>query len=132
MKSSLEVYDVSMPLPPTDQELEVAEPDAAPARPGVRPLGAQNFPRRFAATHRSQMPVIVWLILSLIWGSTWLFIKLGLEDLPPFTFAGIRFVIAAAILLIIIVSTKRPLPKSWRDWALIAGTGFLSFTVNYG
>ena len=38
---------------------------------------------------------IVWLVLCVIWGSTWLFIKLGLEDLPPFTFAGIRFVIAA-------------------------------------
>ena len=34
---------------------------------------------------------IVWLILCGIWGSTWLFIKLGLADLPPFTFAGIRF-----------------------------------------
>src|SRR6266478_1769721 len=37
---------------------------------------------------------IVWLILCCIWGSTWLFIKLGLADLPPITFAGIRLVIA--------------------------------------
>jgi drug/metabolite transporter (DMT)-like permease len=78
------------------------------------------------------MPIIVWLILSLIWGSTWLFIKLGLEDLPPFTFAGIRFVIAALILLIIIIVRKRPLPRKLSDWVLIAGTGILSFTLNYG
>ncbi|HEU4768738.1 MAG TPA: EamA family transporter, partial [Pyrinomonadaceae bacterium] len=43
---------------------------------------------------------LVWLLLCGIWGSTWLFIKLGLEDLPPVTFAGIRFVIACAILVV--------------------------------
>lgn len=52
--------------------------------------------------------------------------------MPPFTFAGIRFVIAALILLLIVAVRRRPLPKDWRDWALIAGTGFLAFTINYG
>ena len=77
-------------------------------------------------------PVIVWLILSLIWGSTWLFIKLGLQDLPPFTFAGVRFVIAAAILLCVIAVRRMPLPRARRDWGLIALTGVMSFSVNYG
>ncbi|HEX8650794.1 MAG TPA: EamA family transporter [Pyrinomonadaceae bacterium] len=77
-------------------------------------------------------PVIVWLLLSLIWGSTWLFIKLGLQDLPPFTFAGIRFVIASAILLLIIVMRRTPLPRDPRDWGLILVTGLLAFTMNYG
>ncbi len=77
-------------------------------------------------------PVIVWLILSLIWGSTWLFIKLGLEDLPPFTFAGVRFVIAAAILVVVIAVRRIPLPRERGDWRLIALTGIMSFTINYG
>jgi drug/metabolite transporter (DMT)-like permease len=77
-------------------------------------------------------PVIVWLILSLIWGSTWLFIKLGLQDLPPFTFAGVRFVIAAAILLVVIAVRRMPLPRERRDWGLIALTGVLAFGFNYG
>jgi drug/metabolite transporter (DMT)-like permease len=77
-------------------------------------------------------PVIVWLILSLIWGSTWLFIKLGLQDLPPFTFAGVRFVIAAAILLVVIAVRRVPLPRERRDWLLIALTGVMAFSVNYG
>ena len=98
----------------------------------TRRASVRGLPRRLATTHRSKLPIIVWLILALIWGSTWLFIKLGLEDLPPFTFAGIRFVIAVSILLIIIAIRHRPLPKDWRDWALIAGTGFLAFTINYG
>jgi drug/metabolite transporter (DMT)-like permease len=78
------------------------------------------------------MPVLVWLILSAIWGSTWLFIKLGLEDLPPFTFAGLRFV-AAVIPLIIWLSVRRaPLPRAGRDWAMMIGTGILTFSLNYG
>lgn len=75
---------------------------------------------------------LVWLILSLIWGSTWLFIKLGLEDLPPITFAGIRFVIACAILLVLIRARGIPLPDNRRDWGLLALTGVLSFCLNYG
>lgn len=82
--------------------------------------------------HRSKFPILIWLLLSLIWGSTWLFIKLGLEDLPPFTFAGIRFVIAAIILSIVIAIRRRPLPRAMRDWGLMAVTGLLAFSVNYG
>ena len=75
---------------------------------------------------------MVWLLLCLIWGSTWLFIKLGLEDLPPFTFAGIRFVIASAILFGIIKARRISLPRERADWILLAVTGLLSFSVNYG
>ena len=75
---------------------------------------------------------LVWLILCGIWGSTWLFIKLGLADLPPLTFAGIRFVIALAILFIWIRIRRLPLPKARADWILLAVTGILSFGLNYG
>ncbi len=75
---------------------------------------------------------LVWLILCGIWGSTWLFIKLGLEDLPPFTFAGIRFVIALAIVLSIIRIRGLRLPRARADWTLLAVTGILSFGFNYG
>jgi len=75
---------------------------------------------------------LVWLLLCCIWGSTWLFIKLGLDDLPPFTFAGIRFVIAATILFAVIKAKKFSLPRRSADWILLAVTGLLSFSVNYG
>ena len=75
---------------------------------------------------------LVWLILCGIWGSTWLFIKIGLEDLPPLTFAGIRFVIACAILSLIIWLRRLQLPTGRSDLLLLALTGILSFTVNYG
>ena len=75
---------------------------------------------------------LVWLLLCCIWGSTWLFIKLGLTDLPPLTFAGIRFVIAATILFTLIAVRRIPLPNNKRDWTLLAVTGVLSFSLNYG
>src|ERR1044072_9656422 len=75
---------------------------------------------------------LVWLILCGIWGSTWLFIKLGLADLPPFPFAGIRFVIACAILFVLILIRRLPLPRARADWLLLSVSGILSFGFNYG
>ncbi|HEY6230035.1 MAG TPA: EamA family transporter [Pyrinomonadaceae bacterium] len=75
---------------------------------------------------------LVWLLLCCIWGSTWLFIKLGLRDLPPLTFAGIRFVIAVLIIFAIIFVRRVELPNRSRDWIFLAITGILSFTLNYG
>jgi len=75
---------------------------------------------------------VVWLILCGIWGSTWLFIKIGLTDLPPFTFAGIRFLLAFVILAALVTARRARWPRSGREWALIAVVGVLQFTLNYG
>lgn len=75
---------------------------------------------------------LVWVILCGIWGSTWLFIKLGLADLPPFTFAGVRFVIACTILFIWIRIRRLQFPNTRSDWILLAVTGILAFGLNYG
>lgn len=75
---------------------------------------------------------IVWLILCLIWGSTWLFIKIGLADLPPITFAGIRFVIASLILTLLVVVRRARWPRTRGEWGLIAAVGILQFALNYG
>lgn len=75
---------------------------------------------------------VVWLLLCGIWGSTWLFIKLGLEDLPPISFAGIRSLIAALVLFAVVIVWRVPVPRARRDWSMIAGTGLLAFTINYG
>jgi drug/metabolite transporter (DMT)-like permease len=77
------------------------------------------------------MKILIWLILCLIWGTTWFFIAVGLNYLPPLTFAASRFILAVMILAVIIFYRKIPLPKTKRDWKLIAGTGFLQFSINY-
>lgn len=77
------------------------------------------------------MKIIVWLILCLIWGTTWLFIKVGLEDLPPLSFASIRFIIALIVVGFIIFIKKIPLPQNKSQWKLLAITGILQFSINY-
>jgi drug/metabolite transporter (DMT)-like permease len=77
------------------------------------------------------MKIFIWLILCLIWGTTWIFIKIGLEDLPPITFAAARFILAIVILAVIIFVQKIPLPNTLRDWKLIGLTGILQFSINY-
>lgn len=78
-----------------------------------------------------RLPLVVWLCLCGIWGSTWLAIKLGLRDLPPLTFAGIRFAIAALILLAVVGARGLTLPRTSREWWLLAYTGLLTITINY-
>jgi drug/metabolite transporter (DMT)-like permease len=75
---------------------------------------------------------IVWLILCCIWGSTWLFIKLGLRDLPPVSFAAVRFALASAILCAIVAVRRSPLPRNRLELMLILKTGVLAFALNYG
>ena len=77
------------------------------------------------------MKIIVWLLLCLIWGTTWIFIKVGLEDLPPITFAAARFSLAIVLLLPLALSRRLPMPTSPSQWRLMALTGFLQFSINY-
>ena len=74
----------------------------------------------------------VFLLLCLIWGSTWMFIKLGLRDLPPLSFAAARFLLATIILSAIVAARRASLPRGRAEWALIAKTGVLAFALNYG
>ena len=62
-------------------------------------------------------------VLCLIWGSTWIVIKGGLRDLPPFTSAGIRFVIAALIMVAVAAVLSRVEGGSRPPTLALAGSG---------
>ena len=79
--------------------------------------------RKFAVT-------AAYLALCVIWSSTWLAIKVGLEDLPPISFVALRFTIAIAVLLAISIGRVRLLPAR-ADFKLLAYTGVLMFAMNY-
>src|SRR5438270_9797976 len=72
-----------------------------------------------------------WLTLCLVWSSTWLAIKVGLRDLPPISYVGIRFLIALIVLLAVSIGRTHLLPKRGSDYAVLAFTGLLMFAVNY-
>jgi drug/metabolite transporter (DMT)-like permease len=75
--------------------------------------------------------IVAFVALCLIWSSTWLAIKFGLRDLPPISFAAIRFVIAVVVLLAISIGRVRLIPLGRGDFTLLAWTGVLMFCVNY-
>ena len=85
----------------------------------------------FPPAHDRLKAIIAFVGLCAVWGSTWLAIKVGLRDLPPISFAGIRFAIAALILFAIVAARGIRLPWAGRDWRLLVWTGLLTITINY-
>lgn len=77
-------------------------------------------------------PLIVWLLLCVIWGTTWIFIKKGLEDLPPISFAALRFMVSCLLLIPILLWQKIEIPKDRKIWTFIILSGILQFFFNYG
>ncbi len=53
-----------------------------------------------------------WL-LSVIWGSSYLFIRIGVEQVPPFQLVFIRTAIAASGLTIVVYARGKQLPTDW-------------------
>lgn len=76
--------------------------------------------------------LLVWSILAVIWGSTWIFIKLGLRDLPPLTFAGLRFLLAAVVLWGVVWIRRAKLPAQPGQWRALIWTGLIAISLNYG
>ena len=76
--------------------------------------------------------ILVWLAVCFVWSTVWLFIKLGLRDVPPLSFAAVRLMIASAVLLTTLAVRRTPLPRRPRDLAFIAATSFLLLSLNYG
>jgi len=75
------------------------------------------------------------LLVTLIWSSSWVLVKVGLADIPPMTFAGLRYALAALCLLPLALrpagrqSLHRLSSSGW--WRLIA-LGLLFYTVTQG
>ena len=77
------------------------------------------------------MTIVLWWATCLIWSSVWLFIKLGLRDLPPVSFAAVRLVVAIAVFLPILMVRRVPLPRQAGEWYVIGVAGLLLLGVNY-
>ena len=74
---------------------------------------------------------MAYAVVCVVWGSTYLAIRMGVSDLPPALFAGVRFILAGSIMLTYVYFKKLKLPQSLVDLRIIATIGlFLLFGGN--
>jgi drug/metabolite transporter (DMT)-like permease len=69
--------------------------------------------------------LVAYLVVCVVWGSTYLAIRIGVGVLPPFLFAGLRFVTAGALLLAVALALGDTLPRRAVDWRTQAIVGVL-------
>ncbi len=79
-----------------------------------------------ANTSFTRVQMLGFLALCLIWGSTWLAMRVAVKEVPPLKAAALRFLIAAILLLASLLFRKAKWPQGRQQWNAI---GLLSFTV---
>jgi len=70
-------------------------------------------------------------LLTVIWGTTWAAIRVGLEGVPPFTGVALRFALAGALLVALAPSLGIRLGRAPRERVLWLANGVLSFCLSY-
>ena len=76
--------------------------------------------------------LIAYATVSLLWGSTYLAIRIGVQYMPPALFAASRFLLAGLMLLFYARLTSQPLPSRAVDWRTNIIVGLLLLTVGNG
>ena len=71
------------------------------------------------------------LLLTLIWGTTWAAIRIGLDGVPPFTGVAVRFAIAGTLLLALALALGVRLGRRRHEKALWVANGVLTFCLSY-
>lgn len=72
------------------------------------------------------------LLLAAIWGASFLFIKIGVSAMGPFTFAMLRVLIGSLVLLAVLLISKQGLPHDRRTWGLFAFMGVFNALIPFG
>ncbi len=72
------------------------------------------------------------LLLSAIWGSSFLFIKVAVETLPALSMTAARLVLSMFILFAMAAMAKEGLPRGWKTWGWIALAGLFGNALPFG
>jgi drug/metabolite transporter (DMT)-like permease len=75
------------------------------------------------------------LFVTFLWSTSWVLIKFGLEDIPPVTFAGLRYFLAFLALIPFYRRSTQATPLrslTRRDWLNLIGLGLLYYTITQG
>jgi drug/metabolite transporter (DMT)-like permease len=83
-------------------------------------------------THRARWKTLLaFAIIYLVWGSTYLAIRVGVREVPPFLLAALRFLIAGLVLYGWMIA-RGERPPSGRQWRAISLIAILFFVFDYG
>jgi drug/metabolite transporter (DMT)-like permease len=75
---------------------------------------------------------LLFVLLGFFWGSSYLFIKIGVEaGLEPFTLVSLRLLIGFLLLATVVAVAREPLPRSGRTWAHLVVLGFFSVALPF-
>ncbi|MES0361639.1 MAG: DMT family transporter, partial [Anaerolineales bacterium] len=75
------------------------------------------------------------LFVVFLWATSWVLIKIGLQDIPALTFAGLRYTLAFLCILPFVLLSRqmRSVGKiSKRTWWQLLGLGLLLYTITQG
>ena len=75
--------------------------------------------------------LLAFAIVYFVWGSTFLAIRVGVREVPPFLLASIRCLVAGALLYAWLRARGTPSPTA-REWAAAAFLAVLIFALDYG
>lgn len=75
--------------------------------------------------------LLAFAIIYFVWGSTFLAIRVGVREVPPFLLAGMRFLVAGLVLYgwMLAHGERSPAPRQWASASLLA---ILIFVLDYG
>jgi drug/metabolite transporter (DMT)-like permease len=83
-------------------------------------------------THRpTWKTLLAFAIIYFVWGSTFLAIRVGVREVPPFLLAGIRFLVAGLVLYGWMIARGERAPKA-REWASVSVIAIMIFVLDYG
>jgi drug/metabolite transporter (DMT)-like permease len=77
------------------------------------------------------MEALLFALICLIWGSTWLVIKIGLDGMPPFLGAGLRFLLATLLVGLVLAARRKRLHLTREDKVCVLSLGLLVFWIDY-
>jgi drug/metabolite transporter (DMT)-like permease len=69
-------------------------------------------------------------MIYFVWGSTYLAIRIGVREMPPFLMAGLRFTAAGLAMYVWMRFSGTPSP-SWKEWKGVTLLGTLMFLIDY-
>lgn len=84
-----------------------------------------------ALQSRRWMVLLSFAIIYFVWGSTFLAIRVGVQEVPPFLLAGMRFVLAGVILYLWARARGIASPSA-REWGAVTLLAVLFFVLDYG